>query len=49
MRILWMLGLLSFSLMAHDPLAQRIGQGDWAKAKPGTNVHGGAGAHGKAT
>lgn len=46
MRILWMVGLLSFSLMARDPLAQRIGHGDWAKAKPGTNVHGGAGVLG---
>ena len=46
MGIVWLVGLLSFSLMARDPLAQRIGHGDWAKATPGTNVHGGAGVLG---
>ena len=46
MRILWMVMLVSCSLMARSPLAQRIGHGDWSKAKPGTNVHGGAGTLG---
>ena len=41
-----MVGLLSFSLMAREPLAQRIGQGDWAKARQSTGVHGGAGTLG---
>jgi mannose-6-phosphate isomerase-like protein (cupin superfamily) len=46
MKILWIAGLISFSLMARDPLAQRIGHGDWAKARMGGNVHGGAGTLG---
>jgi mannose-6-phosphate isomerase-like protein (cupin superfamily) len=46
MKILWMVGLLSFSLMAREPLAQRIGHGDWAKARQSPNIHGGAGTLG---
>src|SRR5512142_2034434 len=46
MRILWMAVLISVPLMARDPLAQRIGHGDWAKARQGTNTHGGAGTLG---
>lgn len=46
MRVLWMAVLISFSLMARDPLAQRIGHGDWAKARNSGGVHGGAGTLG---
>jgi len=46
MRIVWMVCLLSFSLMARDPLAQRIGHGDWTKARQSKGVHGGAGTLG---
>ena len=43
MRVLSLLVLSAFSLMARDPLAQRIGHTDPAKARPGTDVHNGAG------
>jgi mannose-6-phosphate isomerase-like protein (cupin superfamily) len=46
MKILWMAALFTFSLMARDPLAQRIGHGDWAKARPSTKAHDGAGTLG---
>lgn len=46
MKICLMVGLLSFSLMARDPLAQRIGHADPEKARTSTNVHGGAGTLG---
>lgn len=42
MKILWMVVLTSVSLMAAEPLAQRMGHGDWAKARVGPS-HGGAG------
>ena len=46
MRILRVVGLFAFSLMARDPLGQRIGHADPAKAKPYTDTHGGAGVLG---
>ncbi len=46
MKILCIAVLLSFPLMARDPLAQRIGHGDWTKARVSTNIHGGAGTLG---
>jgi len=46
MKTLWILALISVPLIARDPLAQRIGHGDWAKARTSTNIHGGAGTLG---
>jgi mannose-6-phosphate isomerase-like protein (cupin superfamily) len=46
MKISWLVLLIAVPLMARDPLAQRIGHGDWAKARQSTKVHGGAGTLG---
>ncbi|MFB3778758.1 MAG: cupin domain-containing protein [Bryobacteraceae bacterium] len=46
LRLLWMVAILSLSLMAREPLAQRIGHGDWSKARQSKAVHGGAGTLG---
>jgi mannose-6-phosphate isomerase-like protein (cupin superfamily) len=44
-KILWMAVLIAIPLMAQAPLAQRIGHGDWSKARVGPS-HGGAGSLG---
>ncbi|MEO8596029.1 MAG: cupin domain-containing protein [Candidatus Solibacter sp.] len=46
MKVLVLTGLMAFSLLARDPLAQRIAHGDWSKARNSTNIHGGAGTLG---
>lgn len=38
--------LITVPLLARDPLAQRIGHGDWSKARASPNIHGGAGTLG---
>ena len=47
MKTLWMAVLISVPLMAQrPPLAQRIGHGDWSKARVSTNIHDGTGTLG---
>jgi mannose-6-phosphate isomerase-like protein (cupin superfamily) len=46
MKILWVLILTALCLPAKDPLDKRIGHSDPAKARPGTDVHNGAGVLG---